>query len=526
MREQINIFRRKKYAFIGCIIFAFIMRAYWFFRTGHLDGESHFRIWDSYAVAENPFVLLINTPPGGGGGQAGYYFINSLLMHFIDEPVLVAKISSFCFGIFSIVAYYAFVNIAFGPIIALGSIFMFSLYALHIQLSIVAMGNAGLLFFVIVSGFYLMKYLEQTRTSLYDIRLILLIVFTIIATSFRLEAWLLVPLFSLILLREKGLIVSVLFGVLSASFVWSVLWLCVHFKGDVWMFLRSSLFQPSVQKPALIPRIFQQGWTVCASLYGTFSIPLFLCGIYGAAIKIKNKKAVIILVLFCGYFLMLAIRQIISCHFAFWRYSAILGVFFIPFICVGVGQVMEIINRQGWMKKKIRTVFMILFPVVLAVYYGYVSVTYLQKQGYRMQYTPFMMQLTNIAEQYIRSGDVLFVSFHSHDLAVAANLNKFMINRDSDIDLLWQQGIIAKEDIPMIMQFVEQLNAQERGQPFKPYLFVKRGDSKTVRRIVFLLNKSDHDYLEGHFHDLYKQMDFKCVADTIYIVGMNARSAE
>ncbi|MCX5701641.1 MAG: glycosyltransferase family 39 protein, partial [Candidatus Omnitrophica bacterium] len=311
------------------ILIAVTVRIYMFLNTDRFNEEEAFRRMDSYRFATHPLKIFRDTSLicTTSGCQRGFLFLNSLLMHFVDDPVLMPRLSSLIFGILVIIPYYLLVSSVFSQEIALASVFALAFYPVHVQLSVTSLGNAGAIFFVILSAYFFTRYLQINNIKENKIYLTASIIFAALATSFRAETSLLIIIFSLILLQERRFKAAIIFFIFSYTYVISRLWiergfLCfLHvatgFENWNWPF---NLFSAHTELSGLGKIRF---FIWFDRLFHSFSLPLSVLGFLGIVSAFKNKKQyMVFLSCFFGFFIFLTIRDLIHTSTPFMRYSS------------------------------------------------------------------------------------------------------------------------------------------------------------------------------------------------------------
>ncbi|MFC1709116.1 glycosyltransferase family 39 protein [Candidatus Omnitrophota bacterium] len=514
---------------IVCLIFAASLRIFTFSNTDHLDFESVFRIMDSYGRVQNPFVFLNTTQviTSGTGGQRGYYFLNSLLMSIFDNPVIVSKITSLLFGLLSIIPYYLLVKLAFSKEIALASVFALAFYSVHIQLSAVAMANTGSIFFIILSLYFLLKYLyfDSGQNSKYSILTSAL--FCLLATSFRMETWLFIPLATLIIKGEKKYLAAVIFFCLSSIYILNTLYL-FNFSLD---FLNNPIFHLNVAKlPSPVfnllvtrPNILGQGdyqiFVWIHTLFHTLSLPLTICGFLGALLAFKNKKQRIFCLFFLSFFTLSTVRQIISNHQPFIRYSCILVIFFLPLIFLSIQKITTYLSLIFKLKKASRKIILRISLCASLLFFISFSTNLLSADIPQMQYDATAHALNNWAKRHLKSGDYIICGFSSLYLSGAATENSFTTYA-IDYPLLFNiYDFLSAEDISKLdlnEKSSEQINIFEKKyqsllkeKNLSHWLIIKRASQRNIKRIVLMLSNDDYIYIRRNFPNLLKKFKIK-----------------
>lgn len=513
------------YILLICLLLAIAVRSFIFLNTDHLDFESVFRVHDSYQFADKPFKLLWGTEiiHSGAGGQKGYYFLNSLIMHFIDRPVGVAKMSSFIFGAFSIIAYYFLIRLCFSNGIAMASAFMLSFYPLHVQLSVVPMANSGCIFFTIVSLYFLIKYLHESVEKRRKIYFLTALVFTILATSFRIEAWILIALYPFFILRAKNLKASVLFFILSSLYVASIFYIFYEQQGDPVSFLRNPVFSTSefkgghftfiARRPEVTLYVKYKIFLWIKIIAMTFSLPLTILAFLGMVFVFRrnNKDQHRFLLIFWIFFILSTLRYIITEHAVLTRYSAMMGVFFIPFVFMGGRYTVERLLYFVHMGYSHRKVVVTSCSVAISLYYAFFSTGLLIKEIPQMKYDTEVHNLADVLNRRLRSGDIAFSSFNTLHLFAAELINKFCEAEELN------NTILEKEKLDKISFLSDRFNSIARENGVYCNLLFKRGEPRKPGRLIFILDSRDYVYLKENLPDIFKKLEINRERDFAYV---------
>jgi hypothetical protein len=467
----------------------------------------------------------------GTGDQVSSYFLNSLLMHFVDKPVVIPRIVSFIFGVLVIIPYYLLVRLAFPQEVALASVLALVFYPIHVQLSVVQMANAGSIFFVVLAGYFLMQYLYKSDSGKNKIYFTVSIISTILATTFRMDAWFLLIILPLLLLQEKGLKQAVIFFILSSLYIVSVCYVSYNTYGNPVFFLRNPLNLNPLIDPAAKKGIFRflltradmpsygkyQGFVWFKTIFYTLSFPLSFLGFLGMLAAFKNKKQYIFFISFWIFLLMLTLKQIISNCYPFPRYSSIFVIFFLPFVFLGVSMVAEYIQRLLLLSDFYKRMFVVSLIVITSVYFIFFSVEFLIKDIPKMKYNSFVYTLSDWIGKNIHSQDIIICSFNDLNLPLyvsrAEIINKFiggLYGNDEIFNILnnEKERRLDKKTIDEIIDFAQSSPKALNGAIYIR-LLIKRGDSPEPKRIVFILDYPAYTYLKDHFPDLFQRLETK-----------------
>ncbi len=518
--------------FFLCVIIAAALRIFVLFHTHHLDFESVFRITESYQYSKiNPWYHFrhLGIISGGTGGQRGFYLLNSLLMSLIDQPDLVARLSSMAFAILSIVFYFPLLRLLFTKEIALASTFALAFYHVHIQLSVAPMANAGFIFFTILSLYCLLRLCFFSNSQNSRLFLLLTAVFTLLGTSFRLEAWLLVLVYPLILLFRKRPLEAVILFILSSVYIANTLYLMHKYCGNAFIFLQNPLLHIHGIKttigffaqPENLPSYSSfQGLIWIDTLRYSLSAPLLILGAIGMfSIRGRRKQAVFFFVFICFLF-MLTLRQIISNHSPFTRYVSILSVFFIPFIFQGARTSASLILNCLRLKILRRRPLLTGSIYAALLFFVFISSSSLINDVYSMQYSDNVYVLKNWLRMNSRSGDLIFSSFNNLDIHAAAIANKYVTSKplDENVFLSHLYGFLYsknkavdfnKKTTPAPEKILKSFAPQFKNRYlFLNLLLSRECQEPDIKRIVFLLSPKHHEFMHKHLSKLFKKVTF------------------
>lgn len=517
--------------FFLSIIIASALRVFTFLHTQHMDFESVFRITESYQYSKiNPWYHFWNLGiiSGGTGGQRGYYLLNSLLMSIINSPDIIARLSSLFFGILSIVFYFPLLRLLFTKEVSLAATFALAFYHIHIQLSVVPMANAGFILFTILSLYCFFRYCFFSNTNNHFIFLILTAAFTILATSFRLEAWLLVLLYPSILVSQKKPLQAIILLLLSSLYITNTLYLMLKYTGNAFMFLQNPLLHIHGAKtsmgffsqPENLPIYGSfQGLIWIDSLRYSLSSPLLILGAIGMLRVKTHKKQALFFVLFLSFLTMLTLRQIISNHSPFIRYISILAIFFIPFIFQGARNcallILSMLNSSTSKRRKI--FFSIMGGILL--FFVFTSTAHLANNVYSMQYPDKVYILKNWIKKNARAGDLFFSSFNNLDMHAASISNNYILSNPIKAQAFLSKLHEIEYSKKNVVNFKEKSSPAPRNllEKFMPkfenrYLFLNVCADRTnphphIKRIVVLLSPEHHTFSKKHLPGIFKKID-------------------
>jgi hypothetical protein len=209
------------------------------------------------------------------------------------------------------------------------------------------------------------------------------------------------------------------------------------------------------------------------------------------------------------------------------RYSVILGIFFIPFIFLGVSKVVIYLSQKLRVKNLYRTILNECFIPIVILYFIFFSINFLEKELPKMKYPALVYSLANWIHKNINSGDLIFTSFESLPFASSAILNKFIV---TDVHLDKEEGLVIYfnyRDTYILYNFLNKNNkhridkktfnqiedfarkSHTRGESIILQLLTKRRENKDIKRIIFILNQEDYNYLNKNYTYLYQKIKFK-----------------
>ncbi|MCG2704199.1 MAG: hypothetical protein L6366_07495, partial [Candidatus Omnitrophica bacterium] len=546
----------KKFIFLlltVCVLYGITIRLFVLYNSDHLDFESVFRVQDSYRFAKHPAIFLykpviINS---GTGGQSAYYFLNSLLLFFIDKPVLITRLTSLVFGILSIISFFYLLQLAFPLEISLASTFMLSSYYIHAQLSTTQFANSGAIFFAISACYFLLNHMCANIKNRSKNNLIYAAIFTLLATSFRMEMWLLAPLFTLISIKtlkptafppynpvgqktsffNNQLKTSFAFLIISSLYIIHTLIMFKTSRENCFSFLNTVLFHTSREKT---------NFNILASrpdmpLYGKYQISIWLnslifslshfamiCGTIGIQESLKKRKQGFFFIIFSAFFLMLTMRQLISNHFPFIRYSSILAIFFIPFIFSGIRRTvifLLLISKQGSRVIKTATAICLVFS---SCFFANYSLTKLADQMGFMQFQKqdHVYSFSNWMRRHAQPGDIIITSFSALTISASAMLNKIVV---SDPHIYDQYMLFSIFDYLTKNQSVLYNKAYEEISSFEKSLYLPllereinirvltdiKNPLPKPKRVIFALNEASLTFLQKNQSVLLQKVKLK-----------------
>lgn len=518
------------------ILIAIGVRILAFLNTDHYEGDSINRIMPLYGFASSPLnVSAYWSQINGTTHHLSYIFLNTLLMHFIDEPILTPRIISFIFGILMIIPYYMLIKSAFSQNIALASIFTLAFYSVHILYSVISLAVAECLLFIILAVYFLIRHLYIIDSKKSRVYFFASIISTILATSFRVDAWPLVIFLPLVFLKEKRLKEASVFFVFSSFYILTVSGINYKTNGS---FLLSSFNTSCLpdQVDSFVNFSTFKGWLSrllitradmpsygryqisiwFSTLFYTLSFLLSLLGFSGMLNAFKNKKQYVFFLNFWCFFIFLTLRQIIGNHYPDERYSYIIVIFFMPFIFLGVTDIVLYICRRLGLVYSYKRVLVAIIMVIASTYFIFVSRNHFIKDLLpRMQYNLFIRNLISWVGKNTNSGDIIIFPPYTSELYTAELENKFI-----GIDYLNNLGVLLRRDkeqrldeetINGILDFIRKerhVAGIDKARCISR-LLIKRGHALEARRLVFVLDDSYFNLLKDEQPDVVKKIEIK-----------------
>ena len=533
---------------ITCLLLGIAIRIFIFTNSDHLDFESIFRTQDSYRFADNPGAFLSKPTVihSGTGGQRGYYFSNSLLLYFVDNPIIITRLTSFAFGILSLLVYFYFVKIAFPIEVSLASAFMFSSYYIHAQLSVVPFANSGAIFFTLTACYFFLKF-SNTKTEPSKIYLIFAAILILLATSFRMEMWILPPIFFLFLIFKKHYKASFIFLLVSSLYIIHTLYVLQIYRGNSFSFLDSVLWNKARGKGILnlcltrpdMPHYGKYQITIWFnSLVFSLSSIAVISGFIGMLSSFKKKAQNFFLITFLSFLILLTARQMISNHFPFIRYSSILAIFFIPFMFSGLRKLIICLSVR--LKQKLPFIKVAVISCLI-VFFSFCLNHSLSTLAREIKYMRFQPQdqvhpFSSWIRRNVQSGDLVITSFSVLTINASALLNKLIIN---DLNHYDQYRLF------LILEYLTKPDSSLNNKKLKEdyshynalYLSLLKheinirliSDQKDLfqkpKRIVFALNKTDLNLLQKNYPSFLQKVKLRHDG-LVYFGSLNLKSKE
>jgi len=199
------------------VILAFSIRYYFFSISDNIWG----------ADPDERIRVTVNWMKGKGSNSIFpsdlwlplHFYLIALSIKLFNSILFAPRILHLIIGVLTILPFYKLIRLTFDEKIAFISTFILAFFPIHVLCSIVTLSEGVFLFFFIYSVYYFFKYIKSGEVS----ALILAIVFIILSSMVRYEAWLFIIFMPLILAIEKKFKSAVLF--LGAALIFPIFWL-------------------------------------------------------------------------------------------------------------------------------------------------------------------------------------------------------------------------------------------------------------------------------------------------------------
>jgi len=455
----------------------------------HLDQESIYRVAHSMEWVHRPLRLLIKPWYGisGSGGQDGFYLLNALMIGLFGEPVAVTRIISLVFGSASAIPCYLLCRIGFSRGVAVASTAALAVYVQHVQLSVVPMGQAGCLFFLLWSLYFLARSFDARTRGAARGMLAVSAVSLLLSTWFRMEADLLVLVIPVFLLARGQRREALVFLAISSLYMLQTL---VH------GWLITGIPFPAAARNTLNIRtsINPEGRTVIGWQWELLPVYLFILSKYlgwplvalaaagsaGALIGSGRRSAAgLVSVSFLCYLAAMNVRSAMSEFPPFPRYSVLLGALAFPLAFAAVEWIARTLLRPLSQKRRVierLAVPVILLAVVSAL--GVRSIRILADEVPNLRYSDRARSVLQFMEQNLEPGDLVMYSLDPVDVA---------------------PGFVAKKMLAMHFDFADmaaggqaEIGAVLSGlaRELKLYHLAAvplKGDTLEIRRVLFVV---------------------------------------
>jgi len=338
------------------------------------------------------------------------------------------------------------------------------------------------------------------------------IIATILATSFRTDAWLLPFIFSFLLLLKKRLKEALVFLFFSSLYILTSFYLW-HRYSNIYTLGVLEIKPHNLLFNLFHCKAFFGNCRIFANLkilFDRFSIPLSILGFLGMPNALENKKQHVILISFCVFFAMISLFFIFSTKDPLQRYSYIFSIFFIPFIFQGINRIVLNIRRIFSLNDFYKKALFISLSVIASLYFIFFSVRLLIKELPNMKYAPLIYDLSDWAQKNINSGDIIITPFF-RELWVATVSNKFIDKSSRLYDFIdsKKEYKLSKKIIDEIATFSNYICGPTREDRFYIGLLMKRGQPQEAKRIVLILNERSYALLRDNFPGLIKEIGIK-----------------
>lgn len=256
---------------------------------------------------------------------AHHWLIYALGELFSTSYEFAGRLLSFICSVALIPVGYNLIKLLFNSNIAFLSILFYCLNAYFIRFSTIQMTEIPFLFFF-VSGIHLCLLYFKNKKILYFVFSCILIT---IATLIRFEAWIILPLFTLIFWIEKRDLRTVIYWTIFSSLgiiICSVLLYIVHSDPIFGVTASDIEVREDLKNVTKIQNLTQLKYNPWVPLY---FIPLIIIGLIGAIKENKNRYLAASLLLLTIYYIFKVYSLTLM---PFWRYYTFIIFFTIPFL--------------------------------------------------------------------------------------------------------------------------------------------------------------------------------------------------
>ncbi|MBU1862072.1 MAG: glycosyltransferase family 39 protein [Candidatus Omnitrophica bacterium] len=359
----------KKHIIIFVAIFllgAFLRVGYFHLNGDNVDSGGYVESWSRIYTALNWIYSDIPVPDMNYGILHSYIISTGWFLS-RENIVVFSRLVSLFFGILFLWLFYALLKEFFGVRVALGSLFLLSLYPLHIQMSSASLAGVPA-YFLLFSSLYFLKRYDTSKSNVY---IILAALALMLSCMLRYECWMFIFFFSLVLFLKYRLSFSVrLFFGLSCMFPVFLLFLQYKHRGNPFGFIQSS---------ATVSLLTTQDFTFFERMTGfiqvlceVVSLPVFIVCAWGYIVCLfKRSKWDLFLFLFTAVIMIYTVRSLQGYYlYNDLRYSLIVGLLFLPFGGFGIDHIRKLLGRRQKLK-----FFVLMIAVVLGVTFSVRTLT-------------------------------------------------------------------------------------------------------------------------------------------------------
>jgi 4-amino-4-deoxy-L-arabinose transferase-like glycosyltransferase len=260
-----------------------------------------------------------------------------------DSPVLPVRIFSISCGVLAIIPYALLVRMFFEDRVALSTALLFSLCPVHLRGSVTTLALAPYVLFVGIGLYYYFRYKTNRRPHFYWLAIAAL--FLNMAGMLRFEAWLLLPLLCIFLIR-KNFFHAVLFGAMNLAFPLVHMWKCYTQTGNPMAFAVTSATS-FLQYMPMMPLSYKlTGWFV--SFAGGITAITAACAGLGLLVAVFARKGFHFAMLFIFVLAIMQYKTLTNTiDPSLTRYTAGMSLLLLPFASLLLWTVAQRFFRRG-----------------------------------------------------------------------------------------------------------------------------------------------------------------------------------
>lgn len=323
-------FGNEKWTIISLFLLCLLIRVSIFILADNEPGDAMSRALNTAVWLNEPHLII------SGAWPPLFYYIGAIGIILAGDVILGSRAVSLFFGSLSVIPFYFLVRYGFGRKAAGYSSILFSVYWLHISLSVQSLSEASYLFMILFGVLFGLRFSDDGKNR----ELLLSAFFVNLALMYRYDAIIVDGALFLIMLQKRSIKKAVAFLTLSLLFFFS--WTAGNFLayGDPFYMQSWTVEQYArCQYQLPIPTIHLE------RLITNLTAPIFLISILGVLISLRNRKnlEVIAIVLFILVFLdVSSFVGIVGCTFSTSRYTLLASVLLFPFFILGSEKLQEL----------------------------------------------------------------------------------------------------------------------------------------------------------------------------------------
>ncbi|RMF92679.1 MAG: hypothetical protein D6734_11765, partial [Candidatus Schekmanbacteria bacterium] len=312
-----------------------IIRLIVYLLTDNVEGDASVRIYETLKWMDSPHFIT------SGVWLPMNYYLSALFLWIFNDALSATRILSFISALLTLLFYCEVVKSYFGEKTAIISGIILAFFLTHIVYSVLGLAASPFLLFVF-AAFYLLKKFLDSKNNDWKLLLLAMIVF-IIAEMIRIEAWLLIPLFTLFIflngLKKEA------FCFFCISSVFPVCWLigCYISTGDFLPLASRNINPENLQNFPMVQKIFIYPYILIK-----FITPLILLFCFIGLVRnfIEKDKYEFGLCFLVQFFFLITITVIGTNAFPKPRYALLSSLFLIPYFSDGFSIVVDKIKSR------------------------------------------------------------------------------------------------------------------------------------------------------------------------------------